>query len=166
MTVMMMYRQAAPALGVLLLLGATGCAGSPSSPSPVAVVYTVMEIPHAEEEPALFAVDVRFESEGTTLSSPRLTVLEGQWATITVANMKSDDAAATDLWQEGEDGPRISNTSEIDSGTFVAVRCTRAEKGLVHTQMRTYFVEGERSASREMARDLDPRETHRFEWTW
>ncbi len=163
---MMICRQAAVAVLLPLALGAHGCASGPTNFNPVSVAYTVTELPPVEQQPPLFEVDVRFESEGSVLSSPRLTVPEGQWATITVANMKSDDEAAADLWQDGERGPEIPDTSGVDSGTFVAVKCTRAKEGLVHTEMRAYFVDGERSASREMARDLDPKETHRFEWTW
>ena len=153
-------------LALVALAGATGCAGGASRQSPVSVLYTVDRIPGNDADPSLYQVEVRFESDGNVVSSPSVTVREGEWATISVASFKPDEEGEG-LWEMTDEGPRIADTSAVESGTFVAVRCTPAESpGLVHTEMRTYFVEEDRAASKELAEDVDPKETHGFEWKW
>lgn len=106
-----------------------------------------------------------FEVDGRAVSQPRVTMLDGQWATIMVTSRWLDDAHER-LWEETDDGPRLAGDARVIQGSALAVRCEGTPAGKVSTWIRAYYFDSGELVGTVDARELlTPGEetTHRFE---
>ncbi|MCZ6688941.1 MAG: hypothetical protein O7H41_05000 [Planctomycetota bacterium] len=125
-----------------LVICMAGCAGPAHQfMVPDSMICTVKRFATQDQEnqEVLYQFEAKFRQGETVLQAPRVVMHSGQWATITLTSVTTSLFDASSL--TGEVEPDLDKVKALESGTYLAVRCTEGEGSAIKTHVRAYFVE-------------------------